>query len=162
MDVSSSSDSSQKSVHTVTYGDSCVCVCVCVCAQECPPNSEDFREMQCAAFNDRPLVAGNSFRWTTFHGGEWEFTVQLEIRGFHNCGIDTHAIFLQAFLALQSEFLPFYWKHWSLVSRLRPHKQISWTPLPGACRWMLRWCWSWHRQHTDAGQQRQRWEILQL
>lgn len=25
--------------------------------------------MQCAAFNDRPLVAGPSFRWTTFHGG---------------------------------------------------------------------------------------------
>ncbi|XP_070814546.1 ADAMTS-like protein 5 [Chaetodon trifascialis] len=37
--------------------------------KECPPNSEDFREMQCAAFNDRPLVGGNSFRWTTFHGG---------------------------------------------------------------------------------------------
>ncbi|XP_076003149.1 ADAMTS-like protein 5 [Genypterus blacodes] len=37
--------------------------------KECPPGSEDFREMQCAAFNDRPLVAGNSFRWTTFHGG---------------------------------------------------------------------------------------------
>ncbi|XP_008404276.1 ADAMTS-like protein 5 [Poecilia reticulata] len=35
----------------------------------CPPGSEDFREMQCAAFNDRPLVSGNSFRWTTFHGG---------------------------------------------------------------------------------------------
>ena len=25
--------------------------------------------MQCAAFNDRPVVAGNSFKWTTFHGG---------------------------------------------------------------------------------------------
>uniref|UniRef100_A0A669CSV1 ADAMTS like 5 n=1 Tax=Oreochromis niloticus TaxID=8128 RepID=A0A669CSV1_ORENI len=37
--------------------------------KDCPPGSEDFREMQCAAFNDRPLVAGNSFRWTTFHGG---------------------------------------------------------------------------------------------
>ncbi|XP_045888292.1 ADAMTS-like protein 5 [Micropterus dolomieu] len=35
----------------------------------CPASSEDFREMQCAAYNDRPLVAGNSFRWTTFHGG---------------------------------------------------------------------------------------------
>ncbi|XP_032416786.1 ADAMTS-like protein 5 isoform X2 [Xiphophorus hellerii] len=35
----------------------------------CPPGSEDFRDMQCAAFNDRPLVSGNSFRWTTFHGG---------------------------------------------------------------------------------------------
>lgn len=38
--------------------------------QECPPSAEDFREMQCAAFNNRPLVAGNSFRWTTFHGGQ--------------------------------------------------------------------------------------------
>ncbi|KAF1393222.1 hypothetical protein PFLUV_G00036280 [Perca fluviatilis] len=37
--------------------------------KECPASSEDFREMQCAAFNDRPLVAGNTFRWTTFHGG---------------------------------------------------------------------------------------------
>ncbi|KAM8763206.1 ADAMTS-like protein 5 [Acanthopagrus schlegelii] len=37
--------------------------------KECPASSEDFREMQCAAFNDRPLVAGQSFRWTTFHGG---------------------------------------------------------------------------------------------
>lgn len=37
--------------------------------KECPSGSEDFREMQCAAFNDRPLVAGNSYRWTTFHGG---------------------------------------------------------------------------------------------
>lgn len=37
--------------------------------KECPPGSEDFREMQCAAFNDRPLMAGNSFKWTTFHGG---------------------------------------------------------------------------------------------
>ncbi|XP_029354692.1 ADAMTS-like protein 5 isoform X2 [Echeneis naucrates] len=37
--------------------------------KECPPGTEDFREMQCAAFNDRPIVAGNSFRWTTFHGG---------------------------------------------------------------------------------------------
>ncbi|XP_034536326.1 ADAMTS-like protein 5 [Notolabrus celidotus] len=37
--------------------------------KECPSNAEDFREMQCAAFNDRPLVAGTSYRWTTFHGG---------------------------------------------------------------------------------------------
>nr|XP_061831063.1 ADAMTS-like protein 5 isoform X3 [Nerophis lumbriciformis] len=37
--------------------------------KECPPGSEDFREMQCAAFNGRQLVAGNSFRWKTFHGG---------------------------------------------------------------------------------------------
>uniref|UniRef100_A0A3Q4HAW9 ADAMTS like 5 n=1 Tax=Neolamprologus brichardi TaxID=32507 RepID=A0A3Q4HAW9_NEOBR len=40
-----------------------------LCDDDCPPGSEDFREMQCAAFNDRPLVAGNSFRWITFHGG---------------------------------------------------------------------------------------------
>ncbi|XP_017290517.1 ADAMTS-like protein 5 [Kryptolebias marmoratus] len=37
--------------------------------KECSPSSEDFREMQCAAFNDRPVVAGKTFRWTTFHGG---------------------------------------------------------------------------------------------
>ncbi|XP_049459049.1 ADAMTS-like protein 5 isoform X2 [Epinephelus fuscoguttatus] len=37
--------------------------------KDCPPSSEDFREMQCAAFNDRPFVAGSSFKWTTFHGG---------------------------------------------------------------------------------------------
>ncbi|XP_036819131.1 ADAMTS-like protein 5 [Oncorhynchus mykiss] len=35
----------------------------------CAGGSEDFREMQCSAYNDRPLVAGNSYRWTTFHGG---------------------------------------------------------------------------------------------
>ncbi|KAG7271777.1 hypothetical protein CRUP_032680 [Coryphaenoides rupestris] len=38
-------------------------------SEECPPGSEDFREMQCAAYNDRPLVAGIAYRWTTFHGG---------------------------------------------------------------------------------------------
>ncbi|XP_061594445.1 ADAMTS-like protein 5 [Cololabis saira] len=38
-------------------------------AKECPPGSEDFREMQCAVFNDRPLVAGNSFKWSVFNGG---------------------------------------------------------------------------------------------
>ncbi|XP_070999323.1 ADAMTS-like protein 5 isoform X1 [Oncorhynchus clarkii lewisi] len=35
----------------------------------CAGGSEDFREMQCSAYNDRPLVAGNRYRWTTFHGG---------------------------------------------------------------------------------------------
>ncbi|XP_029623908.1 ADAMTS-like protein 5 isoform X3 [Salmo trutta] len=35
----------------------------------CAGGSEDFREMQCSAYNDRPLVTGNSYRWTTFHGG---------------------------------------------------------------------------------------------
>ncbi|XP_066511174.1 ADAMTS-like protein 5 [Hoplias malabaricus] len=37
--------------------------------EECPPGSEDFRELQCKAFDDRPLVAASSYRWTTFHGG---------------------------------------------------------------------------------------------
>ncbi|XP_077568957.1 ADAMTS-like protein 5 [Stigmatopora nigra] len=37
--------------------------------KECPPGSGDFREMQCAAFNGRQLVTGNTFKWTTFHGG---------------------------------------------------------------------------------------------
>ncbi|XP_057692704.1 ADAMTS-like protein 5 isoform X2 [Corythoichthys intestinalis] len=37
--------------------------------KECPPGSEDFREMQCVAFNGRQLVTGNAFKWTTFHGG---------------------------------------------------------------------------------------------
>lgn len=35
----------------------------------CTPGSQDFREMQCAAYNNRPLMAGSSYRWTTFHGG---------------------------------------------------------------------------------------------
>ncbi|XP_067258080.1 ADAMTS-like protein 5 [Chanodichthys erythropterus] len=37
--------------------------------KECPADSMDFRELQCKAFNDRPLVAGSSYHWTTFHGG---------------------------------------------------------------------------------------------
>ncbi|XP_051919915.1 ADAMTS-like protein 5 isoform X2 [Hippocampus zosterae] len=37
--------------------------------KECPPGSQEFREMQCAAFNEKQLVTGNSFRWTTFQGG---------------------------------------------------------------------------------------------
>ncbi|XP_056135126.1 ADAMTS-like protein 5 [Lampris incognitus] len=37
--------------------------------KECPPGSLDFRDMQCAAYNDRPLVAGIAYKWTTFHGG---------------------------------------------------------------------------------------------
>ncbi|KAL1007527.1 hypothetical protein UPYG_G00087950 [Umbra pygmaea] len=36
---------------------------------ECAVGPEDFREMQCSAYNDRPLLAGSSYRWTTFHGG---------------------------------------------------------------------------------------------
>ncbi|XP_029111790.1 ADAMTS-like protein 5 [Scleropages formosus] len=38
-------------------------------AKECDVGSVEFRELQCAAFNDRPLVAGGSYKWTTFHGG---------------------------------------------------------------------------------------------
>ncbi|KAG9352301.1 hypothetical protein JZ751_020714 [Albula glossodonta] len=38
-------------------------------SKECPLGSVDFREMQCNAFNDRPMVAGNQYKWTTFHGG---------------------------------------------------------------------------------------------
>lgn len=37
--------------------------------KKCPADSMDFRELQCKAFNDRPLVTGSSYRWTTFHGG---------------------------------------------------------------------------------------------
>ncbi|XP_036400483.1 ADAMTS-like protein 5 isoform X2 [Megalops cyprinoides] len=37
--------------------------------KECPVGTMDFREMQCTAFNDRPLVAGNRYKWTTFYGG---------------------------------------------------------------------------------------------
>ncbi|XP_051508696.1 ADAMTS-like protein 5 isoform X4 [Myxocyprinus asiaticus] len=37
--------------------------------KECAAGSLDFRELQCKAFNDRPLVAGNSYQWTTFHRG---------------------------------------------------------------------------------------------
>lgn len=54
-----------------------------VCLQECPPNSEDFREMQCAAFNDRPLMAGNSFKWTTFHGGRCLVACTLLLQAAH-------------------------------------------------------------------------------
>ncbi|KAM9493969.1 ADAMTS-like protein 5 isoform 1-T2 [Clarias gariepinus] len=35
----------------------------------CPPGSLDFRELQCKAFDDKPLVAGSRYQWTTFHGG---------------------------------------------------------------------------------------------
>ncbi|XP_060767315.1 ADAMTS-like protein 5 isoform X2 [Neoarius graeffei] len=35
----------------------------------CLPGSLDFRELQCKAFDDKPLVAGSSYQWTTFHGG---------------------------------------------------------------------------------------------
>ncbi|XP_010875867.2 ADAMTS-like protein 5 isoform X1 [Esox lucius] len=36
--------------------------------KECALGSEDFREMQCSAYNDRPLVGGNYYRWTPFPG----------------------------------------------------------------------------------------------
>ncbi|MCI4393154.1 hypothetical protein PGIGA_G00154130 [Pangasianodon gigas] len=35
----------------------------------CPPGALDFRDLQCKAFDDKPLVAGSSYQWTTFHGG---------------------------------------------------------------------------------------------
>ncbi|XP_028823847.1 ADAMTS-like protein 5 isoform X2 [Denticeps clupeoides] len=38
-------------------------------SKDCPLGSEDFRELQCKAFDGRPLVVGSSYRWTTFHGG---------------------------------------------------------------------------------------------
>ncbi|KAL7833513.1 hypothetical protein AOLI_G00284730 [Acnodon oligacanthus] len=37
--------------------------------EDCPPGSTEFRELQCKAFDDKQLVAGSSYRWTTFHGG---------------------------------------------------------------------------------------------
>lgn len=38
-----------------------------ICNTEpCPHSSEDFRELQCQAFNQRPLVSGSSFTWTSF------------------------------------------------------------------------------------------------
>ncbi|XP_026869627.2 ADAMTS-like protein 5 isoform X2 [Electrophorus electricus] len=37
--------------------------------KECPAGSVDFRELQCKAFDDRPVVAGIMYRWTTFHRG---------------------------------------------------------------------------------------------
>ncbi|XP_015198727.1 ADAMTS-like protein 5 [Lepisosteus oculatus] len=38
-------------------------------SKECLPGSVEFRELQCAAFNDRPLMGRATYRWTTFHGG---------------------------------------------------------------------------------------------
>ncbi|KAL4613252.1 ADAMTS-like protein 5 isoform X2 [Arapaima gigas] len=38
-------------------------------SKECSVGSVEFRELQCTAFNDRPLVAGSSYKWTTFRGG---------------------------------------------------------------------------------------------
>ncbi|KAJ8340325.1 hypothetical protein SKAU_G00349580 [Synaphobranchus kaupii] len=38
-------------------------------SKECAPGSVEFREMQCKAFNDRPVVASNRYKWTTFTGG---------------------------------------------------------------------------------------------
>ncbi|XP_061102187.1 ADAMTS-like protein 5 isoform X2 [Conger conger] len=38
-------------------------------SKECTPGSEEFRELQCKAFNDRPVVASNRYKWTTFLGG---------------------------------------------------------------------------------------------
>ena len=43
---------------------------LCLLTQDCPPGSTEFRELQCKAFDDKSLVAGSSYRWTTFHGGQ--------------------------------------------------------------------------------------------
>ncbi|XP_048118219.1 ADAMTS-like protein 5 isoform X2 [Alosa alosa] len=37
--------------------------------KECPVGEMDFREMQCKAFDDRPVTSGSRYKWTTFHGG---------------------------------------------------------------------------------------------
>ncbi|KAJ0001830.1 hypothetical protein NQD34_001626 [Periophthalmus magnuspinnatus] len=38
--------------------------------KSCPAGAVDFRELQCRAFNHRPLVSGSSFTWMPFHSGE--------------------------------------------------------------------------------------------
>ncbi|CAL9692621.1 unnamed protein product [Knipowitschia caucasica] len=35
----------------------------------CPLTALDFRELQCQAFNHRPLLSGSSFTWMPFHSG---------------------------------------------------------------------------------------------
>ncbi|XP_076853581.1 ADAMTS-like protein 5 [Brachyhypopomus gauderio] len=37
--------------------------------KDCPAGSVDFRELQCKSFDDRPIMAGVTYRWTTFHRG---------------------------------------------------------------------------------------------
>ncbi|KAK7912397.1 hypothetical protein WMY93_012608 [Mugilogobius chulae] len=37
--------------------------------KSCPAGSEDFRELQCRAFNHRPLLSGSTFTWMPFHSG---------------------------------------------------------------------------------------------
>ncbi|XP_055087563.1 ADAMTS-like protein 5 isoform X2 [Periophthalmus magnuspinnatus] len=37
--------------------------------KSCPAGAVDFRELQCRAFNHRPLVSGSSFTWMPFHSG---------------------------------------------------------------------------------------------
>ncbi|XP_066557653.1 ADAMTS-like protein 5 [Amia ocellicauda] len=38
-------------------------------SKECAAGSVEFRELQCAAFNDRPILGGGTYKWTPFHGG---------------------------------------------------------------------------------------------
>ncbi|KAJ0056516.1 hypothetical protein NL108_009687, partial [Boleophthalmus pectinirostris] len=38
-------------------------------SKPCPAGAVDFRELQCRAFNHRPLVSGASFTWMPFHSG---------------------------------------------------------------------------------------------
>lgn len=42
-----------------------------LCPQDCPPGSQDFREMQCSEFDSVPF-RGKFYTWKTYRGGEWE------------------------------------------------------------------------------------------
>ncbi|MGH0175368.1 UNVERIFIED_CONTAM: hypothetical protein FKN15_070201 [Acipenser sinensis] len=37
--------------------------------QDCPTGALGFRELQCAAYNDKPLMGSGRYKWTTFQGG---------------------------------------------------------------------------------------------
>ena len=39
------------------------------CSQDCPPGSQDFREMQCSEFDSVPF-RGKFYTWKTYRGGE--------------------------------------------------------------------------------------------
>lgn len=41
-----------------------------LCPQDCPPGSQDFREMQCSEFDSVPF-RGKFYTWKTYRGGEW-------------------------------------------------------------------------------------------
>lgn len=42
---------------------------VALCPQDCPPGSQDFRELQCAEFDSVPF-RGKYYTWKTYRGGE--------------------------------------------------------------------------------------------